>query len=116
MHRAAGGAEPQPSTSRRQLLGALAAAPLLLEALQLSVPAAAAAAAAGPRFLTPEEQAAVDKAFSSTVPKIKVRQGLWARPVGRRWGAGYCSPKESRATPWPAHIRAGACVSAAGVP
>lgn len=32
-----------------------------------------AAAAPGPRFLTPEEQAAVDAAFTATLPKAKVR-------------------------------------------
>ena len=78
------GPEPlqqQPlAASRRQLLSALTAAPLLLGP-GLAVPAAAAAAEAGPRFLTPAEQAAVDKAFSATLPKIKVRERR-IRPCG----------------------------------
>lgn len=48
----------------------MVAAPLLLHTLEQSVPAAAAAEV-GPRFLTPAEQAAVEKAFTETLPKIK---------------------------------------------
>jgi hypothetical protein len=62
------------------MLGAAAAAPLLLQLLRGPGPAVAAvapAAAAGPRFLTPEQQAAVNAAFAATLPKSKVR------PCGR---------------------------------
>lgn len=56
------------------MLGAAAAAPLLLQLLRGPGPAVAAvapAAAAGPRFLTPEQQAAVNAAFAATLPKSK---------------------------------------------
>jgi hypothetical protein len=58
------------------MLGAAAAAPLVLQLLRGPGPAVAAvapAAAAGPRFLTPEQQAAVNAAFAATLPKSEVR-------------------------------------------
>ncbi|GAB4820290.1 hypothetical protein N2152v2_007336 [Parachlorella kessleri] len=62
----------QLAPSRRQLLGVVVSAPLLLEALQgPSVPGALAAEQAEARFLTPAQQAAVDAAFNSTMTKGK---------------------------------------------
>lgn len=63
--------------SRRQLLRLAAGLPALaLPPLAAPLPAAAAAAP-GPRYLTPAEQAAVDAAFAATLPKAKVCVRRW---------------------------------------
>ena len=54
---------------------AAAALPCLSAVLSALAAAAPPAAAAGPRYLTPEQQAAVDAAFAGTLPKSKV--GWW---------------------------------------
>ncbi|KAL4857580.1 putative L-ascorbate peroxidase 6 [Chlorella vulgaris] len=62
---------PQPN--RRQLLSAVMAAPLL-QCLPWAAGQPAAAAeigGAGPRYLTPEQQAAVDGVFAAVMPKSK---------------------------------------------
>lgn len=75
--RHAGGPDAQPhSSSRRDVLGAAIAAPLLhllpWAAAAAAPSASEAAAIAGPRYLTAEQQAAVDAAFDAALPKAKV--------------------------------------------
>jgi hypothetical protein len=63
---------------------------LLPWAAWAAAPAASAAAdaGAGPRYLTPEQQAAVDAAFDSALPKTKVGKRIHTLSGGNPSGTG----------------------------
>ena len=93
-----------PTTGRRDALRALIAAPLLQLLPWAGGAAPATAQPAGPRFLTPEQQAAVDAAFAATLPKSKVGRSARMRLVHSHRGArtsSHCRPGPCSSTPHP---------------